>query len=274
MNDTTASKATRVLGAVTLAGIGLLVLFGLVISGPDGASVGVDANGAPTGQGEVVRIMYMHVPTALIAFLAFFVTVAGSVGYLLRRSEWWDLVAHASAELGAVLLFATLVTGALWGEPTWGTYWEWQDARLTTTAVLFFLVLGYLAVRRLPLERGRRSRLAAVVGLLLGPATIVCHYATTWWRTLHQGPTISRLDPQIEGTMLFSLMLGMGVFMALYAWLMLHRFRVLWLENRVEDLGLDLALAERRAEAGASGASTTGPSPTPATGPTPTGAAS
>lgn len=251
MDETTASKGTRILGAVTLVGLALLVLFGLVVSGPDGSSVGVDASGAPTGQGEVVRIMYVHVPTAIIAFLAFFVTVAGSIGYLLKRSEWWDLVAHASAELGAVLLFATLVTGALWGEPTWGTYWEWQDARLTTTAVLFFLVLGYLAVRRLPLERERRSRLAAVVGILLGPATIVCHYATTWWRTLHQGPTISRLDPQIDGTRLLSLMLGMGVFLALYAWLLLHRFRVLWLENRVEDLGLDIALAERRAEAAA-----------------------
>jgi len=261
MNETTASKATRVLGVLALLGIGTLLLYGLVISPADGVSVGEAAGGERVGQGEYVRIMYVHVPTAIIAFLAFFVTVGGSVGYLVRKSEWWDLVAHASAELGAVLIFATLVTGALWGEPTWGTYWEWQDARLTTTAILFFLVLGYLAVRRLPLERARRSRIAAVVGLLLAPATIVCHYATTWWRTLHQGPTISRLDPQIDGTMLFSLMVGMVAFLVLYAWLLLHRFRVLWLENRVEDLGLDVALAERRAEAG-SAIGGTGTAPT------------
>ena len=248
MNATTASPATRVLGALSLVGIGVLLLYGLVISPPDHSSVAASEQLA-RGQGEVVRIMYVHVPTAIIAFLAFFVTVGGSVMYLWKRSEWWDVTAHASAELGAVLLFATLVTGAIWGEPTWGTYWEWQDARLTTTAILFFLVLGYLAVRRLPLDRDRRSRLAAVVGLLLAPATIVCHYATTWWRTLHQGPTISRLDPTIEGTMLFALMLGMATFLLLYAWLMIHRFRVLWLENRVEDLGLDVALVERRAEA-------------------------
>ena len=110
-----------------------------------------------------------------------------------------------------MLLGATLVSGMLWGRVTWGVYWTW-DARLTTTALLFVFVLGYLAVRRLPIERDRRSRLAAVVGLLLGPTTIVCHYATTWWRTLHQGPTISRLDPQIDGLMLFTLMLGMVVF--------------------------------------------------------------
>jgi heme exporter protein C len=249
MNATTASPATRVLGALSLVGLGLLLLYGLVISPADHSSVG-GLEDASRGQGEVVRIMYVHVPTAIIAFLAFFVTVAGSIAYLWKRSEWWDVVAHASAELGAVLLFATLVTGAIWGEPTWGTYWEWQDARLTTTAVLFFLVLGYLAVRRLPLDRDRRSRLAAVVGLLLAPATIVCHYATTWWRTLHQGPTISRLDPTIEGTMLFTLMLGIVVFGLVFTWLLVHRFRVGWLEERVGATGLDQALVERRAEAG------------------------
>jgi len=251
MDTSTASKATRVLGALSLAGVALLLLFGLVVSPPDGVSVGQAADGERLGMGEYVRIMYVHVPTALVAFLAFFVTVGASVGYLVRRTEWWDLVAHASAELGAVLLFATLVTGALWGEPTWGTYWEWQDARLTTTAILFFLVIGYLAVRRLPLERERRSRVAAAVGLLLGPTTVVCHYATTWWRTLHQGPTISRLDPKIEGHELLALMIGMVTFALIYAWLTLHRFRVLWLENRVEDIGLASALEERRAEAAA-----------------------
>lgn len=250
MNATTASKATRALGAIALAGLGLLLLFGLVLSPGDETSVSPSTG---QGTGDLVRIMYVHVPTSIIAFLAFFVCVGGSVGYLVRRSEWWDLVAHASAELGAVLIFASLATGALWGEPTWGTYWEWGDARLTTTAILFFLVLGYLAVRRLPMDRTRRSRIAAVVGLLLGPTTIVCHYATTWWRTLHQGPTISRLDPEIGGEQLLSLMLGMVTFLVVYAWLMLHRFRVLWLENRVEDLGLDAALAERRAESGSTG---------------------
>jgi heme exporter protein C len=260
MNTSTASRGTRVLGAIALGGVALLLLFGLVVSDPDQVSAG------PAGQGEYVRIMYVHVPTAIVAFTAFFVTVAGSLGYLIRRSEWWDLVAHASAEIGAVMLFATLVTGALWGEPTWGTYWEWQDARLTTTAILFFLVLGYLAVRRLPMERDRRSRVAAVVGILLGPTTIVCHYATTWWRTLHQGPTITRLDPKIGGEQLLALMIGMATFGCLYAWLMLHRFRVLWLENRVEDLGLDAALAERRAEAGPTAAAL-GDSPTPSGAP-------
>jgi heme exporter protein C len=236
MTGTTSSRGTRVLGALTLAGMAALLLFALVLSPQDEI------------QGEAVRMLYVHVPTAIVAFTAFFVTVVGSIVYLWKRSEWWDITAHASAEIGAVLLGATLVSGMLWGRVSWGVYWTW-DARLTTTALLFVFVLGYLAVRRLPLERDRRSRLAAVVGLLLGPTTIVCHYATTWWRTLHQGPTITRLDPEIDGIMLFTLMLGMVVFALLYAWLLIHRFRVLWLEHRVEDLGLDAALAERRQEA-------------------------
>jgi heme exporter protein C len=236
MTGSTSSRGTRVLGALTLAGMAALLLFALVLSPEDEV------------QGEAVRMLYVHVPTAIVAFTAFFVSVVGSIVFLWKRSEWWDITAHASAEIGAVLLGATLVSGMLWGRVSWGVYWTW-DARLTTTALLFVFVLGYLAVRRLPLERDRRSRLAAVVGLLLGPTTIVCHYATTWWRTLHQGPTISRLDPQIDGLMLFTLMLGMVVFAFLYAWLLIHRFRVLWLEHRVEDLGLDAALAERRQEA-------------------------
>ncbi len=249
MNDSTASTGTRVLGSITLVGFAALLLFGLVLSPADAA------------QGELVRMMYVHVPTAFVAFGAFTVTVAASVAYLLRRTEWWDLVAHGSAEIGAVLLAATLVSGMLWGRPTWGVYWTW-DARLTTTALLFVLVLGYLAVRRLPLDRDKRAGLAAVVGLLLLPTTIVCHYATTWWRTLHQGPTIARADPQIDGLLLFTLVLGLAVFALLYVWMMVHRFRVLYLEHRVEDLGLDTAIAERRREA--SGALAT---PRPATGP-------
>ncbi len=236
VNDSTSSRGTRLLGALTLAGMGVLLVFALVISPADET------------QEETVRMFYVHVPTALIAFLAFFVTVAASIGHLLRRSEGWDVMAGASAEVGAVLLAATLVSGMLWGRVTWGVYWTW-DARLTLTALLFVLVLGYLAVRRLPLERERRSRLAAVVGLLLGPTTVVCHYATTWWRTLHQGPTVTTADAKMDGTMLFTFFLGMVVFGLLYAWLVVHRFRVLWLEHRVEDVDVDVAVAERRREA-------------------------
>ena len=240
MNSSTSSRGTRILGTATLAGFAVLLLFALVISPADAV------------QEETVRMFYVHVPTALIAFTAFFLTVGASIGYLVKRTEWWDIVAGASAEMGAVLLAATLVSGALWGRVTWGVYWTW-DARLTLTALLEVLVIGYLAVRRLPMERDQRSRLAAVVGLLLAPATIACHYATTWWAGLHQGPTVTTGDAKMDGTMLFTFFIGMVVFAMLFTWLTIHRFRILWLENRIEDLGLDAAIAERRAEGGEPG---------------------
>ena len=90
---------------------------------------------------------------------------------------------------------------------------------------------------------------AAIAGLIAFVDVPIVHYSTVWWRTLHQGPTITRLDPQIDGLMLFSLMLGMVVFLLVYLWLLVHRFRVAYLESQVEDQGLDIALAERRAEA-------------------------
>jgi heme exporter protein C len=123
------------------------------------------------------------------------------------------------------------------------------DARLTTTALLLVLFLGYLAVRRIPSDPDVRAKRAAIAGLIAFVDVPIVHYSTVWWRTLHQGPTITRLDPQIDGLMLFSLMLGMVVFLLVYLWLLVHRFRVAYLESQVEDQGLDVALAERRAEA-------------------------
>lgn len=236
----TGSSFTRVLGAVCLVGIAALLAFGLVWSAPD------------VVQRDAVRIMYVHVPVSIVAFLAFGVTALGSALYLWKKSRFWDLTAGASAEVGVVFTSLTLLTGMLWGRPTWGVYWVW-DARLTTTALLLVLFLGYLAVRRIPSEPDVRAKRAAIAGLIAFVDVPIVHYSTVWWRTLHQGPTITRLDPQIDGLMLFSLMLGMVVMLLVYLWLLVHRFRLAYLESQVEDLGLDVALAERRAEAGSAG---------------------
>jgi heme exporter protein C len=126
------------------------------------------------------------------------------------------------------------------------------DARLTSTAVMFILYLGYLAVRRIPAEPAVRSKRAAIVGLVAVINVPIVHYSVDWWRSLHQDPTITRLDPQIDGLMLFTLMLGIVVFLVMYLWLMIHRFRLAFLEEQVADHGLDLAIEERRAEASAS----------------------
>ena len=121
----TGTKATRVIGALALVGLGWLLLFGLVLSPPD------------ENQGEAVRMLYLHVPTVWLAYLAFGVTALGSIFYLIpkTRSLAWDRLAGASAEIGVLFTGLTLVAGAIWGRITWGVYWTW-DARLTTTALL------------------------------------------------------------------------------------------------------------------------------------------
>ena len=242
----TGSRTTMVLGTLTLVGFGLLVLFGLVLS-PE------DAN-----QGNAVRILYVHVPSATFAYVGCFLTTLGSAIYLWRKSRWWELVAYASAEIATLFTAVTLVTGMLWGRPTWGVYWIW-DARLTSTAMLLLLLLGYLAVRRLPAEYSVRATRAAIIGLLLVPNVIIVRQSVQWWRTLHQKPTLfsNGLDSNIEGLMLFSLFVGFVVVGMFFVWLLIHRFRLAWLEEQVADQGLDVAIAERRAEGAEAGSAGT-----------------
>lgn len=240
-HPSTGSSATRILGGLTLAGLALLLGYALVWSPAD------------VVQKDSVRIMYVHVPTAIVAFASCGITTLASAMWLRRRSEGWWVLGGAAAEVGVPFTAACLVTGSIWGRPTWGTYWDW-DPRITSTTLLFVLLIGYLALRRVDDESGtaaQRGVRSAIVGLLLFPNVMVVHYSVDWWRSLHQTATITRLDPTIEGTMLFTLMLGIVVFGLMFAWLLVHRFRVGWLEDRAARSGLDEALVERRAEAGA-----------------------
>lgn len=232
----TASRGTRILGGLTLVLVVAQVALGLFISPRD------------TDQGDQIRLMYVHVPAAITMYVAIFALAAGSIGWLWKRSRWWDLVATSAAELATAFVAIVLVTGSLWGRHTWGTYWDW-DPRLTSTALLLLLLLGYLAVRRLPADPDSRNTRSAVVGLLAFADIPIVHYAVDWWRSLHQTATISTLSPTIGGLQLLSLMTGMVSFVVLFLWLLLHRFRVAWLEEQVEDQWLAEALAERRTEA-------------------------
>lgn len=234
----TGSRGTRILGSIALLGLVFLGLIGLWASPEDRI------------QGNLVRILYVHVPSAMLAYLACFLTTLGSAVYLWKKSRWWDLVAYSSAEIGAVFTGITLVTGMLWGRPTWGVYWVW-DARLTSTAMLFLLLLGYLAVRRLPAAAPVRSKRAAIVGLLLVPNVIIVRQSVEWWRTLHQEATLfaNGLQSEIHGLMLFAWFVGVVVFGVIFAWLLIHRFRLAWLQEQIEEHGLERAIADRRAEA-------------------------
>ncbi len=237
--NSTGSPGTLRLGVAALAAVIVMLFFGLVISGPD------------VQQGESVRLFYLHVPSIAVTYLAFFITLIGSVIHLRNRSVFWDLLAGSSAELGVLFCTFTLVTGSLWGKPTWGVYWQW-DPRLTSTTVLYVMYIGYLAVRRLELPPEVRSRRAAILGIVSFLNVFVVHYSVQWWRGLHQGQTLG-LDAQIGGMQYFSFFCGLVAMLLVFAWLLVHRFRVAWLAHQVEELGLVRALAERRAETDAEG---------------------
>jgi heme exporter protein C len=238
----TGTRATRVIGVLALVGVPLVLLLGLVTSPED------------VEMGDSVRIMYVHVPSAWLAYLAFGVTAVCSALYLWPRTRTLtlDRFAGASAEIGVLFTGLALVTGMLWGRPTWGVFWTW-DARLTSTALLFLLFLGYLAIRRLPAPPEQRAKRAAVAGLIAFIDVPIVHLSVEWWRSLHQGATVARrdLDAQLDGAMLSTLFLSLAVFTLIYVWLLLHRQRQLWLEDHAGAVSLDQAIAARHAEAAA-----------------------
>jgi len=145
-------------------------------------------------QGNVQRIMYVHVPAVWVAYLAFLVVLLGSVAYLWSRAPAADRTAHAAAEVGVVFLGVNIATGAIWGKPTWGTWWTW-DARLTSVAVVFVIFIGYLLVRQMTDDPERGARFAAVVGIVGALNIPLVHFSVYWWRTLHQPPTFAKPGP-------------------------------------------------------------------------------
>jgi len=135
--------------------------------------------------GDLQKIMYVHVPAAWNAFISFFIVFISSILYLWKRDERHDLLAASAAEVGAVLTALTLVLGSIWGRPTWGVWWTW-DARLTSTAVLFLIFVGYLSLRAFTDEPERRARWSAAVGILGAMNVPIVYMSVRWWRTLHQ----------------------------------------------------------------------------------------
>ncbi len=240
-SKSTASTLTRVLGVAAVASMAVLGYFGLVVTPPD------------VVQGEYVRLIYVHPAVAFTMYVGFGICAAASVLYLYRRtrSRFWDMLAGASAEVGVVFCGLALITGSIWGRPTWGVWWTW-DARLTSTALLFTLFLGYIALRRVPGDPVTRAKRSAVAALIASVDVPIVHLSVEWWRTLHQGRTIAQISPTIHGTQLFTMLFSFVAFALVFAWLVIHRFRVERLESQYEETALNVALFERRSEAGPS----------------------
>jgi len=238
----TATPTTRVLGAVALVAVLLMALLGLVVSPADAV------------QGQAVRMLYLHVPSIWIAYGAFVLTSLSSALFLVRSrrrhdgGRHYDRLAGSAAEVGVIFTGITLATGMLWGRVTWGTYWQW-DARLTTTVLLFVTYLGYLALRRLPADPMTRGRRAAVMALISFVNVPIVHYSVDWWRTLHQKASLSvGRRPEITGEMYWTLLYSTLAVTIVAIWLIVHRYRVIRLEEMRDEEALEALIASRLKE--------------------------
>jgi heme exporter protein C len=177
-------------------------------------------------QSEVYRIIYIHPQAAYVGMQAYVVlAVAAAIGFIWRI-KLAHAVAVSAAPIGASFTFCALVTGSIWGAPTWGTFWEWGDARIMFELLLLFLFLGYMALRAAFDDRDKADRVSAILGVVGVVNVPIIHYSVIWWNTLHQGPSITKLDdPSIDPSMLWPFLLTMFGFMFFSFWLLLERLR-------------------------------------------------
>ncbi len=214
-------------GALTALLIAAGLWFALVASPPD------------YQQGETVRIMYVHVPSAWLALFGYSTMAVASAVALIFRHPLADVAAKSAAPIGAAFTFLALVTGSLWGRPMWGTWWEWGDARLVSMLILFFLYLGYMALWATIEEPVRAARAAAVLALVGSINLPIIRYSVDWWNTLHQPASVFRMDgPTIAPSMLLPLGLMAFGFTALFVTLLLVRMRAEIMRRRVRNLRL------------------------------------
>ena len=184
-------------------------------------------------QGESVRIIYLHVPAAWLGMAGWLGIAAASFSQLVWRHPLAAVAGKAVAPAGATFAAICLITGSIWGRPTWGTWWEW-DGRLTSMLILFFLYLGYIALASAERERGGDGRVAAIYGLVGAVNLPVIHYSVQWWRTLHQGQSISLKGSTIAPELLWPLPLTVLGFTCLFAAATLMLMRKELAETKVE----------------------------------------
>jgi heme exporter protein C len=189
-------------------------------------------------QGETVRIMYVHVPAAWMALFAYTVMALASGSFLIWKHPLADLSAQAAAPIGAGFTAIALVTGALWGQPMWGTWWVW-DARLTSVLILFFLYLGYMALVNGFDDPERGSRMGAILALVGFLNVPIIKFSVDWWNTLHQPASISRLDaPAIDTSMLIPLLFMAIGFKLFFISILILRIKIHLLKKRIRSIQL------------------------------------
>ncbi|HMI40348.1 MAG TPA: heme ABC transporter permease CcmC [Sphingomicrobium sp.] len=211
---------------------GWLLAIGLVLTAV-GIFAGLTLTPPDYLQGETVRILYIHVPAAWLGMAGWVGIAVASVSQLVWRHPLAAVAGRATAPAGATFAALCLATGSIWGRPTWGTWWEW-DGRLTSMLILLFLYLGYIALDAAERERGGEGRLAALFGLVGAINLPIIHYSVLWWRTLHQGQSITLTGSTIAPELLWPLPLTMLGFTALFIAVVLMRMRADLARTKVE----------------------------------------
>ena len=221
-------RAAQILGMVTALTMAAAVFAAMRVP-PD------------TATGDLIRILYFHVPSAWLAFLSFGVVALASLLYLWRRDRRWDVIALASAEFGVIMTALTLISGSMWGYKAWGTWWVW-DARLTLTLVMFLVYVGYLMLRAYVGSDQKRARYAAVLGIVGALDIPLIHFAVEWWRGQHPSAIIiTDSGPKLAGSLFPPLLLSVVAFTLLYAFVMIVRVRLEQQRDQIAALQAEVA---------------------------------
>jgi heme exporter protein C len=187
-------------------------------------------------QGDAYRIMFVHVPCALLSLMAYLIMALASMVFWIWRIQVADLLAFASARVGIAFTFLALLTGSLWGKPMWGTWWVW-DARLTSELLLLFLYGGYLGLRGL---RGKNAAIYASIVAMIGAIDLpIIHFSVTWWHTLHQPASVLRFGrPSMAAEMLRPLLWMLAAFVMIFFSMLAAELRILIMQSKLDHAWL------------------------------------
>lgn len=206
---------TRVRALMSLAAVAVAIGLWFALTAPPDAL-----------QGAYSRLLGIHPPAMWVAFIAFGVTALGSIMWLFKKTERWDRLASASVEVGVIFTGIGLFTGMVWGQAVWGTPWDWQDPRLMSTAVMFFVYVGYIALRNSIDDPNVRARRSAILGTIAVIQVPLVYFSVNLFRTLHQTQSIRPDGSTMPDEMLMAMLVNMGAFMVAYIALMAARLDV------------------------------------------------